>query len=96
MEGAEALLRARWVGVIVDGAAWVVPGCALERGVAEESAEGLPRRLGWGIVVDVRLVVFEEEIFFFREGVWFQGYFEIVDGFGWSLDCGIFGFVDGR
>lgn len=45
--------------------------------------------------MDVGLVIFEEEVFFFGEGVGFEGDFEFVGGFGWFLDGLVLGFVDG-
>lgn len=67
----------------------------LERRLAEEAAEALSRGLRWGLVVHVGLVVFEEEVFFFGESVWFEGDFESVGWFWRFLDGGVFGFVGG-
>ena len=68
----------------------------MERGGAEEALEGPPRDFVFAFVVHVALVVGEEEVLFFCEGVRFEGYFETVGGFqgGFFTVC-VFAGVEG-
>ena len=68
---------------------------AVERGGAEEAAEARAGDVGVAFVVHVALVVVEEGVFLFGEGVGFQGHFKAVGGLDVGFQVGVLAFVYG-